>query len=159
MWKNFFYVIVLAGMGNAWAGPSDPIVSMAWAGESIPGQNSASLQLNLTTFNKVTLLSVSSPLVASIEIHRMKMSRGKMKLHVVNSLSLPAHQTTTFGSNGLFLMMTGIRQQLDKGDRLPLDLKFALPNNKIITISAEAEIKHAELSYKHLGPNDIYDHR
>lgn len=159
MWKNFIFVIVLAGIGNAWAAPSDPIVSMAWAGESIPGQTSASLQLNLTTFNKAKLLSVSSPLVDSIEIHRMKMSRGKMKLHVVNSLSLPAHRTTTFGSNGLFLMMTGIRQQLNKGEHLPLSLKLSLPNNKIITITAEAEIKHAELSYKHLGPNDIYDRR
>jgi periplasmic copper chaperone A len=159
MWKNLIFVLASVCISNAWAGANDPIVSMAWVGESIPGQSNVSLQLNLTTFKAAKLLSVGSPLVESIEIHSLKMHKGKMKLHIVESLSLPAHRTTTFGSNGLFLMMTGVKQQLNIGDRLPLNLKFAFPNNQTKTISAEAEVKHSELSYNHLGPSEIYDHR
>ena len=140
------------------AGPFDPIVSKAWVGESVPEQATATIQLNLTTVKAVTLLTASSPLAEKIEIHSLMKYKGAMKLRVVPSLHIPEHRTTTFGSNGLFLMMTGLKQPLKIGDQVPLSLQFAYPDKQTKTISAIAEVRKMELSYKHYGPKEVYDH-
>ena len=159
MRKSIMCVLAIGWLSNAWAGPYDPIVSNAWVGESVPGQTTATLQLNLTTVKPGNLVSVGSPLAASVEIHSLMMNKGAMKMHVVNSLALQDHRTTTFGSHGLFLMMTGIKQPLKIGDRVPLSLVFLFPDKQTKTIAAEAEVRKMELSYKHYGPNEVYDHR
>jgi hypothetical protein len=159
MWKSLIYWLVCVFLSNSsWAGPYDPIVSKAWVGESVPGQTTVTVQLNLTTVKPVTLTSVSSPLADAVEIHSLMKLKGVMKLQVVPSLHIPEHRTTLFGSNGLFLMMTGLRQPLAIGDQVPLNLKFSFPDNQIKVISATAEVKKMELSYKHYGPNEVYDH-
>ena len=159
MWKNILLILTVFCLSNAWAGPYDPIVSKAWVGESVPGQTTATLQLNLTTVKAVNLMSVSSPVADSVEIHSLMMHKGAMKVQVVNNLPLMDHRTTIFGSHGLFLMMTGIKQPLKIGDRVPISLVFTFPDKQTKTISAEAEVRKMELSYKHYGPNEVYDHR
>jgi hypothetical protein len=140
------------------AGPYDPIVSKAWVGESVPEQATVTIQLNLTTVKAVTLISASSPLSEKIEIHSLMKSKGEMKLRVVPSLHIPEHQTTIFGSNGLFLMMIGLKQPLKIGDQVPISLQFSFPDKQIKTISTTAEVRKMELSYKHYGPKEVYDH-
>jgi periplasmic copper chaperone A len=153
MWKNILCALALGWLGSAWAGPYDPIVSKAWVGESVPGQTTATLQLNLTTVKPVKLVSVGSTVAASVEIHSLMKHKGVMKMQVVSNLPLPDHRTVTFGSNGLFLMMTGIKQPLKIGDRVPLNLVVEFADKQTRTISAEAEVRKMELSYKHYGPN------
>jgi len=159
MLKSIMYAIALVWLSNAWAGPYDPIVSKAWVGESVPGQTTSTLQLNLTTVKPVKLVSVSSPFAASVEIHSLMKYKGTMKLQVVSNLQLPDHRTITFGSNGLFLMMEGINQPLKIGDRVPVNLVFEFADRQTKTISTNAEVRKMELSYKHYGPNEVYDHR
>ena len=159
MLRAAIYLCSMFFLGNGWAGPYDPIVSRAWVGESVPGQTTATLQLNVTTVKAVKLKSVSSSLADSIEIHSLTKIKGSLKPHVVNSLHLPEHSTVIFGSKGLFLMMTGIKQQLNTGDRVPVSLEVEFPDKKTKTIAAVAEVKKMELSYKHYGPNEVYDHR
>ena len=149
----------IAAFNNTWAGPLDPIVSMVWVGESMPDQTSSTLQLNLTTVKPINLLSISSPVAKKVEIHSLMMHKGKMRLHIVNSFALPAHRTTVFGTRGLFLMMTGLNKPLNIGDKIPITLKYSFPDKQIKTIAVEAEVKQMELSYKHYGPNEVYDHR
>lgn len=159
MWKNIFFAMGIGLLSNSsWAGPYDPIVSKAWVGESVAGQTTATLQLNLTTVKPVTLISVSSPFANTIEIQSLMMHKGAMKIQVVNNLPLPDHRTTLFGSQGLFLMMTGLKQPLRIGDRVPINLAFTFPDKQTKVISAEAEVRKMELSYKHYGPNEVYDH-
>jgi len=159
MWKYILLIMAVPCFNNAWAGPYDPIVSMPWVGESVPGQTTATLQLNLTTVKPVNLLSVSSPVAESIKIHHLIMHNGAMKIQVVKSLPLADHRTTPFGSRGLFLMMEGIKQPLKIGDSVPINMVFAFPDKQTKTISAIAEVRKMDLSYKHYGPNEVYDHR
>ena len=157
---KYMLLTVLFGTTNfALAGPSDPIISRAWVGESIPEQTTATLQLNLTTIKQVNLISVSSPLAESVEIHNLMKHKGEMKVKVVSSLPLPDHRTTTFGSRGLFLMMTGLKKPLKIGDSVPITMTFTFPDRQTKTISANAEVRAMELSYKHYGPKEVYDHR
>ena len=159
MLKYLNFSIALCFFNIAWAGPYDPIVSRAWVGESVPGQTTATLQLNVTTVKPVTLLTVSSPAAEAIEIHSLTKHKGVLQPLVVNNLHLREHSTVIFGSKGLFLMMTGIKQQLNTGDKIPVSLVVEFADRQSKTISAVAEVKKMELSYKHYGPNEVYDHR
>lgn len=159
MWKKILLLISLGWICNVWAGPYDPIASMAWVGETIPGQNTATLQLNLTTIKAVELMSVSSPVAESVEIHSLTKYKGKLQLQIVKTLGLPEHQTISFGSRNLFLMMTGIKQPLAIGDTIPVTLQFAFKDNTSKSISTTAVVKKMELSYKHYGTDEVYDHR
>ncbi len=159
MWKKLMFALALTCMGNAWAGANDPIVSKVWVGESVPGQTTATLQMNLTTIKPVNLLSVSSPFAEAIKIHSLMKYKGAMKVLIVDSLPLPDRRTITFGTHGLFLMMTGLKQPLKIGDRVPLSLVIRFNDKQTKTISAEAEVRKMELSYKHYGPNEVYDNQ
>jgi hypothetical protein len=159
MKKMIIFFLALTWLHPANAGPYDPIVSMAWVGETVPEQTTVTLQLNLTTIKPVKLLAVSSPLVETIEIHNLSNHKGALKALKVNSLQLPEHRTTTFGSRKLFLMMVGIKQPFKIGDHIPLKLEFAFKDKHNLTLMTNAEVKKVELSYKHYGPNEVYDHR
>lgn len=153
------FMLAALYLNTGWSGPNDPIISRAWVGESVPGQTTATLQLNVTTVQAITLKSVHSSLAEAIEIHSLTKHKGALQPRVVSSLNLPAHRTVIFGSKGLFLMMTGIKQQLNTGDRVPVSLEVEFPDKKTKVITAVAEVKKMELSYKHYGPNEVYDHR
>lgn len=159
MKNNLLFLLAFTWIQTVYAGPYDPIVSMAWVGETVPEQTTVTLQLNLTTIKSVKLLSVSSPLVEVIEIHSLSNQKGAMKMRKVTSLLLPEHHTTTFGSRKLFLMMRGIKQPLNVGERIPLKLEFIFNDKHTKVVSAVAEVKKVELSFKHYGPNEVYDHR
>lgn len=159
MLQKLFSAAVFLMCTTAWAGGNDVMVDKAWIGESVPGQTSATLELNISTVKPATLLSVSSPAAKDIEIHSMVLHQGKMMVRVVDSLSMPAHRTTTFGSHQLFLMMVGLKQQLNVGERVPVTLVVEYGDKRRQTIEVSAAVKKMSLSYKHYGPDEVHDHR
>lgn len=82
-----------------------------------------------------------------------------MQTHVVDSLRLLAHRTTTFGSHQLFLIMVGLKKELNIGDRIPVSVVVEYANKRRQTIAVEATVKKVSLSYKHLGAEEVHDHR
>lgn len=159
MVRNIIFVLSLLCLRPAWGGPLDPIVSAAWVGESVPGQATATLQLNITTVKAIHLLAVTSPLADSVEIHTVALRKGKITPYISGKLALPEHRTTAFGSRNLFLMMTGLKKTLNVGDKIPLTMNYAFADGKTKTLNAEAEVRKMELSYKHYGSGEVYDHR
>jgi len=160
MWSKVIYTLPLCFFAlTSWAGSNDPIISSAWLGESVPGQTTVTLQLNITTIKPVKLIAVTSPIAESIEIHSLIKHKGELKVRIVPSLTLPEHRTIIFGTKGLFLMLTGLKKPLNIGDSVPVNLEVVLPDKKIKTISGNAVVRKMDLSYKHYGPNEVYDHR
>ena len=159
MRSKFLCLLLLTWASVAWADPNDVVIDKVWVGESIPGQNSATLELNITTVSAAKLLSVSSTATDKIEIHNMSKHGGKMQAHVVDDLRLPAHRTTTFGSHQLFLVMQGLKKELNTGDRIPVNLMVEYANKRRQTIAVEATVKKMSLSYRHLTTDAVHDHR
>ncbi|MFA5825061.1 MAG: copper chaperone PCu(A)C [Gallionellaceae bacterium] len=159
MWNKVLCLLLLGFASHAWAGPNEVIVDKVWVGESVPGQNSATLELNITTVKAAKLLSVSSLAADKVEIHSVSRHGGKMKAHVVDSLRLPAHRTTVFGSHQLFLIMAGLKKELNIGDRIPVSIVVEYANKRRQTIAVEATVKKMALSYKHLSTEEVHDHR
>lgn len=159
MWRSLFCVAILSLAGQAWAGSNDVMVDKVWMRESVPGQTSATVQLNLYVTKPARLLSVSSPVAASGEIQGVVMKRGKPQAGTVDSMKLEAHSTTLFGSRGIYLTLVGLKQALNVGDRIPVTLVVEAAGHKH-TINVEAEVRALELSYQHYNnPDSVKDHR
>ncbi|HEY6094100.1 MAG TPA: copper chaperone PCu(A)C [Gallionellaceae bacterium] len=151
MLRNWTAAALLLACGTAWAGPNDVIVDRVRIIETVPSQTSTTLELNISTIKSATLLSVSSPAATEVEIHRMVPHKGKMAVRVVDHVAMPAHRTVVFGSKQLFLMMVGLKQQLNAGDKVPVTVLVVYGNGRKQSIEVTATVTKVELSYKHFG--------
>ena len=122
MWRKLFCTLSLLLAANAWAGASDVMVDKVWMRESVPGQKSATVMLNLSVTKAGRLLSVRSPVAASGEIQGVVMRHGKLQTETVDSMKLAAHSTTLFGTRGTYLTLVGLKQALNVGDHVPLSV-------------------------------------
>ncbi|ADE10972.1 copper chaperone PCu(A)C [Sideroxydans lithotrophicus] len=157
MWRKLFCVSLLLA-GNAWAGANDVIVDKVWLRESVPGQTSVTVQMNLTVNKAARLLSVSSPVAAAGEIQDVVMRKGKLQTGKVDSIRLNAHSTTLFGTRGMYLALVGLKQPLNAGDHIPLSLVLE-SGGKTFTVDTSAEVRALELSYQHYNDPTVKDHR
>lgn len=158
MWRKLLCAVLLALASNAWAS-DEVLVDKAWLRESVPGQESASLQLNLTVIKSAKLLGVSSPWAAAVEMQRLSPSHGKMKARVVQSLRLSRNRTLVFGEHSIALMMVGLKQPLKVGDHVPVNLTVEFSDKRTRIVEVVAEVRALELSYKHYGGQAVHDNR
>ncbi|MDO8312795.1 MAG: copper chaperone PCu(A)C [Sideroxyarcus sp.] len=158
MWRKLICVLALLLTTQAWAGANDVMVDKVWMRESVPGQTSATVQLNLYTTKPARLLSVSSPVAASGEIQGVVMQHGKMQTQTVDSLKLKPHSSIIFGTRGMYLVLVGLKQALKTGEHVAVTLLVEVAG-KQQTVTVEAEVKALELSYKHYNDPTVKDHR
>ena len=158
MWRKLFLTASLLLTGNVWAGANDVIVDKIWMRESVPGQISVTVQMNITVTKAARLMSVSSPVATSGQIQGVVMHRGKLRTEPIKSLALGAHSTTLFGTKGTYLSLVGLKQALNAGDHVPLVLVFE-SGGKSFTINKEAEVRPLELSYQHYNDPTVKDQR
>ncbi len=70
------------------------------------------------------LVGASSPLAASVSLHRSMMVHGVMLMRPLAEAPVPAKGELTFAPGGLHLMMEGLKRPLREGERAPVILKF-----------------------------------
>ena len=94
---------------------------------SLPGQNSGVVYLAIDNDGTTpdALLSLSSPAAANVAIHSMTMDGNVMKMREVDRLPLaPGAKISMKAGSGYHLMLTGLKQPLKAGDKVPLTLTF-----------------------------------
>lgn len=158
MWRKLFCATGLLLASNTWAGTNDVIVDKVWMRESVPGQTSATVQMNLTVTKAARLLSVSSPVARSGELQGVVMRHGQLQTETVSSMRLNAHSITLFGTRGTYLSLVGLKQALNAGDQVPLTLVLEI-GGKSVTVNSIAEVRALELSYQHYNDPTVKDHR
>ncbi len=158
MLRKLLSAVMLVLASQAWAGTNDVMVDKVWMRESVPGQQSVTVQMNLYVTKPSRLLSVSSPLATSGEIQSVEKRHGKMQTSTVESLKLVPNSTLIFGNRGIYLVLNGLKQRLNIGDRVPVSLDIEIGGKKQ-TVDLEAEVKALELSYKHYNDPTVKDHR
>lgn len=73
-----------------------------------------------------TLVSVSSPVAKTAELHMMEMQNGVMKMHpVAGGIVIPAGKSVTLAPSGYHVMFITLNQDLKEGGKLPVTLTFA----------------------------------
>jgi len=158
MWWKLLGVALLVLVGNAWAGSNDVMASDAWLRESVPGQKTASLQLNLTVTRPGMLLKVSTPYAAAVQIQHVVPRPGQVTKRVLRTLRLPQSRTVAFGQHGLSLMLVGLKAPLSAGSKIPVTLLVRLYDGKLHKVETTAEVRSLDLSYRHYEGDDVYDH-
>ena len=139
--KKVLCASLLAILVAAPAYADDVKVTKAWARATAPGQDSASIQLTITSKKDATLTGVESGSAKSGEIHSMVMEGGMMKMRALDSLPLPAKTPVTLGENGNHLMLIGLTKPLKAGRKLPFAVTVKFADGRTAVIRALAVIK------------------
>lgn len=160
MWRKVLFLALLGVASNVWAaGKKDVMVENAWARETVPGQTSVSVQLSLTVTKSGKLVDVSSPWAKAGEMQRLYPSGGQIKMISIKKVPLQRGKAIEFGDRSVTLMLTGLKQPLKVGDKLPVSLTIAFADGNKATVDVQAEVKALELSYKHYTEPEVHDHR
>ncbi len=110
-----------------------------WARPTANGQSVGGGYLKLTSQGGADrLVSATTPLAASVELHRMSMDGDVMRMRRVDAIEVPAGQTVELKPGGLHLMLMGLKQPLQLGEKIPLTLQF----EKAGAVNVELKIEH-----------------
>jgi len=113
-------------------------VDRAWVRATVPNQTATGAFMRLTADKDVQLTSVRSPVAGLAEVHEMTMDNGIMKMRPAGELQLKAGQSVELKSGGYHLMMLDLKQQLKKGETVPLTLEFKAADGSISKVQVKA---------------------
>lgn len=116
-------------------------ISEAHARPTVPMQPAGGAYVTIENRgdNPDTLLTASSPVAASTQIHTMSMDNNVMRMREVGKLEVPPHSRVTMKpGDGYHLMLTGLRQPLKPGERFPLTLIFENAGRAEVMVSVDA---------------------
>lgn len=83
------------------------------------------------------LLRASTPVAETVGLHETTLNGDVMSMQPVNYIEIPANGQVELKPGGLHLMLAGLKQDLNPGDRVPLQLVFENAG----TIKIEAEVR------------------
>jgi periplasmic copper chaperone A len=135
---------LLAMLAVAPAYADDVKVTNAWTRATAPGQDTASVQLTITSKKDATLIGVASGSAQSGEIHTMVMEGEVMKMRAIESLPLPAKTPVVLDGGREHLMLVGLRKPLKAGHKLPFALTVKFADGRTSVLKLLAVIKPLE---------------
>jgi hypothetical protein len=97
-----------------------------WAPISRGGTKTGAVYLTIVNDGKNAdrLLSASSPLAGSVEIHTHIHDADVMRMRRLDGVDAPPGSTIEFKPGGLHIMLLGLKQPLKDGDMFPMTLVF-----------------------------------
>ncbi len=131
------FSLMLAGA----AAQADVTVKDSWVRGTTPAQKATGAFMEIVSSDAATLLSAASPVAGVVEIHTMKMEDGVMKMRAIPKLDLPAGKAVKLASGGNHIMLMDLRQQMKKGDVVPITLKVEGKDKQVQTIVIKAEVR------------------
>ncbi|MBM3392802.1 MAG: copper chaperone PCu(A)C [Betaproteobacteria bacterium] len=120
---------------------ADVSVKDAWVRGTTPAQKATGAFMELTSSEAAVLLSAGSPAAGVVEIHTMKMEDGVMKMRAIPKLDLPAGKGIRLAPGGNHIMLMELKQQLKKGEVVPITLKIEGKDKKVQTVEVKAEVR------------------
>jgi copper(I)-binding protein len=130
--KNLLFsvTVVFAMWGTVSAnadGPNkDILVSDAWVQAMPPSQTTTAAYMVITNnaAKEAVLVSASSDIAATTEIHQMSDMDGMMKMDMVSDLHIPALGKAALKPGGFHIMLIGLKKPVDQGDSVAITLHF-----------------------------------
>jgi copper(I)-binding protein len=123
------------------SGSAAPTLSVtdAWTRAVAPGGESAITTAVYFTIENDSgaddqLLSVTTAVAEAAEMHGSTITNGVMQMRRAQTVELPAGETVVFEPGGLHVMLIGVREPLEAGDRIDLELTFAQSGTMTVTV-------------------------
>ena len=120
--KQFVFALI-ASSAIATAACAQVSVSNAWVRATVPVQKSSGAFMVLRSDQAARLVGVSSPVAASVELHKSAMQDGTMSMDHVDAIDLPAGKDVNLAGGGYHVMLIGLKRQLKQGETVPLTLQ------------------------------------
>jgi copper(I)-binding protein len=134
----FFAALLLASCKPASAPPAIS-VDGAWARATVPGQMGSAAYLTIhNAGGEDKLLAVTSS-GADASLHSTSMDNGVMRMRSLQALDIPAKGTVELKPGGTHVMLMALKQPLQAGATLELDLRFEKSGERKVS----AEIRPA----------------
>lgn len=119
----FFTALLLASCKPASVPPAISVDGV-WARATVPGQTGSAAYFTIrNSGGEDKLLSVTSP-VADSSLHSTSTDNGIMRMRPLDALEIPAKGAVDLKPGGTHVMLMGLKQPLQPGATLELDLKF-----------------------------------
>jgi periplasmic copper chaperone A len=99
-----------------------PKVEGAWVRSTVTGQSGSAAYMKITAAEPMQLVSVTTPLAGTADVHEMKMEGDVMRMRSLPRLDLPAGRTIELKPGGYHLMLQELKQPLTVGSTVPLTL-------------------------------------
>ncbi len=132
-------ILTLAGT-TSWA---QTRVSDAWVRGTVAAQKSTGLFAIITSSQGGALVSASSPVAGTVEIHEMKMDGDIMRMRALPRLELPAGKKVELKPGGYHVMLLDLKQPLKAGDTVTVSLVVEAADKSRETIEIKAPVKAA----------------
>lgn len=113
----------------------------AWVRATVPTQSTTGAFMTLTSTEDAKVVSASSPIAKTTEIHQSMVMDGKAHMHEVEALELPARKAVRLAPGGYHVMLMGISQPVKAGDKVPLRLVVEGRDGKRTTVEVSAEVR------------------
>lgn len=112
-----------------------------------PGATRGAAYLKLTNAGRTedALLSATGDIAEKIEIHLTTLEDGIVKMRPVpDGVAIPAGGTVKLEQGGYHLMLIGLKQPLQEGQRVPIELTFRQAGKARIELAIEAAAHSAD---------------
>ena len=114
-------------------------VEQVWARATPGGAKTGVMYLSVTNTGTAPdkLVGASTPVAAKAEVHESKSANGVMQMRPVSTLTIAPGKTVVLQPDGYHLMLTGLKQPLKEGERVPLTLVFEHAGKRQVTAEVE----------------------
>ncbi|HKW80396.1 MAG TPA: copper chaperone PCu(A)C [Casimicrobiaceae bacterium] len=105
-----------------------------------PGARSGGVYLTVENNGDRTdrLLSVSSPVAGDVELHRMVMDGGVMRMRAVAGVDIKPGDRLVLGPGGYHVMLGDLKHPLRAGESFPLTLGFEKAGSIEVQVAVES---------------------
>lgn len=116
-------------------------VTAPWVRATVPAQKSTGAFMHVQSAAAARLVGVSSPVAATVELHKMEMQGTMMKMGPVDGINLPAGKVVNLASGGYHIMLTGLKRQLKEGEAVELTLLVQGKDRKRESVTVKVPVK------------------
>lgn len=135
-WATIFAGIVFYTTATPSIAADTLRIEKPWARASLALSRPAAAYLTIVNDGQqaVSLIGGESPLAERVEIHRITREGDIMNMSPVQALEIMPHAQAVFAPGGLHIMLLGLKKPLQKGQQLPLKLRFS--DDRMIEVMA-----------------------
>jgi periplasmic copper chaperone A len=136
--------LLLAGAAAALAADAPVEVVHPWARASLAGSINGAAYMTLISHEGADdrLVSVTTPVAESAEIHVSRMKDGVMTMRPLGWVDLKPGVRTVLEPNGVHVMLLHLQRRLKAGDSFPMTLHFEKGGSEEIAVAVEAADYH-----------------
>jgi copper(I)-binding protein len=131
----------IALLGLALPALAQTTVSDAWVRASVPHQPSTGAFMTLTASTDSKLVGVASPVAKTVQVHEMTMNGDVMGMKEVKAVELPAGKPVSLDPKGYHVMLMGLTQQVNEGEKVPLTLTIEDAKGAKETVEVQADVR------------------